>query len=216
MAIEKQCANCGNIIMVSPSKLSKNNFCNRECYSKFHSKEVPTCICEICGKTFKGNKYNTNRFCSRECYNQYHNIKNKERTCPCCGKIFIARVSKDKYCSQECNLKILHQLIKGENHPNWRGGITSENEQLRKSEEYKIWQQSVYKRDSYCCQICKSKEGINAHHLYGWKEYPEKRFDINNGITLCQKCHIKVHQKYGWASKEKMSPDFLLQNKEED
>ena len=215
MAIEKQCSNCGKNIMVSPSKVSKNNFCNRNCYLQFHSKEVPICKCEICGKEFKGDKYNANRFCSRECYNTFHQIKNKERMCPCCGKTFIATASKNIYCSQECHLQTLHLKIRGENHPNWKGGITKEMDLIRKSKEYQEWRLEVYKRDNFECVVCGSKEKINAHHILGFKEYPEERFNVKNGVTLCEKCHIKVHQKYGWTNQKEMSPDFLVQKEEE-
>ena len=34
MPIIKQCAQCGKTIKVSPSKNSKYNFCNRECYKE--------------------------------------------------------------------------------------------------------------------------------------------------------------------------------------
>ena len=80
---------------------------------------------------------------------------------------------------------------------------------MRKSKEYKEQQQQVFKKDFYCCKICKSKEDINAHHLFGQKEYPDKRFDVDNGVTLCKKCHILVHKKYGYETDEKMTPDFL-------
>ena len=103
-----KCDQCGKEFLKYESKISKHNFCNKDCYLKFHSKEVPTCTCEICGKTFKGSKYNANRFCSRECYNIFHNIKNKERICPTCGKIFIAKSSEDKYCCLQCYNKDRH------------------------------------------------------------------------------------------------------------
>ena len=212
--IKIKCDTCNKEFEKYECKLGKNNFCCRECYLKFHSKNVPTCKCEICGKFFKGSKHNANRFCSRNCYNQFHDIKDKERKCLCCKKIFIAKTSKDKYCSQECHLKTIHSINKGQNHWNWQGGITSENEKLRNSVEYKNWQQEVYKRDDYCCQICNKKKDINAHHLWSWKEYPELRFDITNGITLCKKCHILTHKNYGWTNKDKMSPDFLKTNKQ--
>ena len=211
MPIIKQCAYCGNTIKVSPSKLSTHNFCNRDCYNKFHATTKQTVfICEECGKEFISKKTtNANKYCSRKCYNKAHVIKNKERECPQCHKRFTATQSEDIYCSRECYLKYIHAVNSGENHWNWQGGITSENEKLRKSVEYKDWQQSVYKKDHYQCQICGSKKEINAHHLSGWKEYPDKRFDIDNGITLCKDCHIKVHQKYGWSSTEQMDPGFL-------
>lgn len=195
--IKIKCDTCGIEFEKYKSKLGKNNFCCRDCYLKFHSKGVPECTCEICGKKFKGNKYNANKFCSRDCYNEFHKIKNKERTCPCCKKFFTARTSKDKYCSQECHLKVLHSKIKGENHWNWQGGITPENEKIRNSSEYKEWRIKVYQKDNYQCQMCGNKDELNAHHIYAFKYYPELRFDINNGLTLCKKCHNKLHSEQG-------------------
>jgi len=33
------------------------------------------------------------------------------------------------------------------------------------------------------------KGGIQAHHIYGWTEFPKQRFNVNNGITLCLAHH---------------------------
>jgi hypothetical protein len=96
------CDNCGIEFEKYASRVSKHNFCCKECYNQYHTKDTPVCTCEICGKKFKGSKYNANRFCSRECYLEYHMIKDKERICPKCGKKFIAKTSEDKYCSWEC------------------------------------------------------------------------------------------------------------------
>lgn len=202
--IKIKCDNCNTEFEKYESKLGKNNFCCRDCYLAFHSKNILEYKCEICGKVFKGSKYNANRFCSRECYNEFHNIKNKNRECPICKKIFIAKQSEDKYCSRECFLKYLHSVNKGSNHPNWKGGITSENEKLRKSKQYLDWRDEVLKRDKNECIYYHSKEKLNAHHIYAWQFYKEKRFDISNGITVCEECHKKIHSKYGYNSKEKM------------
>lgn len=204
MPIIKQCAQCGKEIKVSPSKNSTNNFCCRECYNQFHSKNTKEYKCETCGKIFKSNqKDNANRFCCRKCYDEWHNIKDKERICPTCGKIFSAKTAGDKYCSQACHLYQLHLTNKGENHPNWKGGISKENDR-RDSNDYKNWRQQVYQRDNYKCIKCGSKEKINAHHLYSWKYYPNLRYEVSNGITLCEKCHIELHQRCGYDSDQKM------------
>lgn len=184
------------------SKLGKNNFCCRECYLKFHSKEVPICTCQVCKKEFRGTKYNANKFCSRECYEEAHKIKNKNRICPKCKKIFIAKTSEDKYCSWECYDQDRH-MPKGEDHWNWQGGKSKEKDK-HDSNEYKTWRVNVYKKDNYKCIKCGSKKKLNAHHKFSWHFYPEKRYDVNNGITLCEKCHIKIHQKYGYNSREEM------------
>jgi endogenous inhibitor of DNA gyrase (YacG/DUF329 family) len=97
--IKIKCDNCGKEFEKYPAKISKNNFCCRECYLTFHSKNTIICTCEVCGKTFKGQPANANRFCSRECYLKVHNIINKKRICPTCGKPFLAKTSEDKYCS---------------------------------------------------------------------------------------------------------------------
>ena len=92
-------------------------------------------------------------------------------------------------------------MPKGEDHWNWQGGISLENDN-RDSNEYKQWRLSVYKRDGYCCTECGSKEKLNAHHLKSWKNFPDLRYDTSNGITLCEKCHIKYHQTYGYDDNE--------------
>ena len=37
---------------------------------------------------------------------------------------------------------------------------------------------------------------INAHHLESFKNKIDLRFDVDNGVTLCESCHIKFHAKY--------------------
>lgn len=200
MSAEKvlvQCDYCGKSFYKYPYKVSKHNFCNRECYLSYHKKTPINCVCEICGKTFEGQKSNANRFCSRECYNIAHGIKNKQRYCPVCHKAFIAKQSEDIYCSQECYNKDRHPP-KGESHWNWQGGKSLLNNH-RDSSEYKNWRQAVYQKDNYQCVLCGSKEKLNAHHIKSWKNYPELRYNISNGITLCEKCHIEYHKKHGYT-----------------
>ena len=202
MPIIKKCAQCGKEIKVSPSKNSQYNFCNRECYNKFHkSKNKKVYKCEICGKEFESiNDKNANRFCSRECYNEAHKIKNKKRKCLTCGEYFIAKSSEDKYCSRKCYDENRH-MPKCKEHWNWKGGISIQNDK-RDSAKYKQWRLAVYKRDNYCCVKCGSKEKLNAHHLKSWKNYPLLRYDVANGITLCERCHIKYHQENGYDDKK--------------
>lgn len=64
----------------------------------------------------------------------------------------------------------------------------------RRSTKYKIWKQNVLKRDKYICQKCGSKNNLVAHHIKPFATDKEARFDIDNGITLCQTCHKEVHR----------------------
>lgn len=84
----------------------------------------------------------------------------------------------------------------GENNPKWKGGITSQNKIIRSSPDYGRWRKSVYKKDWFSCQFCGYKgKNIEAHHVKNWSKNKNLRFNINNGLTLCNKCHLKIRKK---------------------
>jgi hypothetical protein len=86
---------------------------------------------------------------------------------------------------------------RGEANFMWKGGVTSENMKARKSFEYQEWRRKVYERDNYTCQHCGDNKGgnLNPHHIKSFAEYPELRYVVENGITLCESCHISAHRK---------------------
>lgn len=85
----------------------------------------------------------------------------------------------------------------GKNNPRWSGGgSTSEEIKIRLSLEYRIWQLEIYKRDKGICRLCGRRcnnKSIVAHHLRLFSEFPELRFSMDNGVTLCRSCHVKLH-----------------------
>lgn len=82
---------------------------------------------------------------------------------------------------------------RGEKSHLWKGGLTEKNMLIRQGVEYRNWRNAVYKRDNYTCRICGQLRGeLNAHHIKSFSEFPELRFDIENGVTLCIGCHSKT------------------------
>ena len=91
-----------------------------------------------------------------------------------------------------------------ENNPNWKGGVTPERMCARSTVEYSKWRDEVYKKDWYTCQCCGKFKNINkqAHHLFSFAHNEELRYDVKNGITLCEDCHYTTipdsfHNLYG-------------------
>ena len=109
---------------------------------------------------------------------------------------------KGRIRSKETRIKISKARIGSKCH-SWRGGITPKNRKIRNGIEFRLWREAVFARDNWICQKCKtkSKSGkrvcLHPHHILNFAQYPELRFAIDNGITLCKKCHMEFHKKYG-------------------
>lgn len=83
---------------------------------------------------------------------------------------------------------------KGSNHPNWiedRTQIIGRHNRNLHDPEYKQWRKNVCNRDEWKCKILNSdcKGRLEVHHILGWKDHPELRYEVNNGITLCHFHH---------------------------
>lgn len=208
----KICETCGKEIKVYRYRIKRGEgrYCSNECKIKAVTTRIKR-ICEYCGKEFEAHAYlvknGGGKYCSKSCY---HNGSRHDIKCKCiiCGKEFTINKSKLKegrgrYCSYGCACK----GNCGENHPAWKGGITSLCEKIRKSNEYINWRNSVFKRDGYKCKICGSNLKINAHHIFKFTNILEKYninsfddakgcdflWDVSNGITYCEKCHNILH-----------------------
>lgn len=117
----------------------------------------------------------------------------------------LSQVMKGRVITSEMRTKISQTKkgkpnlsARGVNSNFWRGGISSENKLLRNCMEYRLWRESIFKRDKFICVWCKTKKGpFNADHIKPFAYFPELRFAIDNGRTLCVPCHRKT-DTFGW------------------
>lgn len=83
--------------------------------------------------------------------------------------------------------------ISGENNYRWISDRTllKDDSKERGGQLHREWSRSVKNRDSWKCKISNSDCGsrLESHHILNWKDYPELRYNINNGITLCHTHH---------------------------
>ena len=182
---------CGNIFETRFTDFKNNN--QRQCLecglenTKIGYQEVKDFI-ENNGCELISTKY----------INCYTKLKIK---CPC-GEIFEARFrdfKRSQFRCSKCGHKMASKKMRGENNPNYNPNLTDEDrEERRKLLKNKEWRNKVFERDNYICKCCGKKGGsLNAHHLNGYHWDKEHRFDVSNGVTLCDKCHKNFHDIYG-------------------
>ena len=92
----------------------------------------------------------------------------------------------------------------GENHYNWKGGISVIDRRIRHLPDYKEWRNAIFKRDSWTCRVC-SVNGVyvTAHHIKSFSKIIKENniidilsarqcvelWNLDNGVTLCEDCH---------------------------
>lgn len=159
----------------------------------------------------KCKSFKTKSYSDLDMYNAMLNGYCEKMNFPYYGReIFLKELETEEQKKQKCmelglikgnDLKLIHigdvidskiELVEDDGN----------QENLRANPEYLLWQGKVFKRDSYKCIICGSNKNINAHHLNSFSRYPDLRYIIDNGVTLCEehhltKCKGSFHNVYG-------------------
>lgn len=203
--IDVKCSNCGKKINIlkctiknSDGTTKKNFYCSQICKAEYQKKILK----KESNPNFKGGDIN----CS----------------CDNCGKeINVKRhrykIHKYHYCSQDCKAKHQQVILVGKNNPFYKLDLSEEDRvKLRCIDGYNTWRRLVYERDNYTCQCCSNDKGGNleAHHLDGYNWCKEKRTNVDNGVTLCEICHNKFHNLYGFGdNKKEQFEEFMKNNK---
>jgi len=75
----------------------------------------------------------------------------------------------------------------------------------RNDPAYQSWSRGVKVRDNWTCQFKNEKcfGHMVAHHILSWKDHPEERYNLNNGITLCE-----FHHPRRRADEKTLAPVF--------
>lgn len=135
-------------------------------------------------------------YCSVKC-KDLGQRKNKNLKCFICNKEYYRPISQVKWrgsstCSVKCRGEMQTIKFSGENSRVWKGGVSDPMRRIRSSKKFREWRELVFKRDNYECQDCGNKNvDLHPHHIKPFILFPELRFELSNGITLCPICHKK-------------------------
>lgn len=163
-------------------------------------------LCECCGVLFKVkiSKFDKRRFCTSVCQNKSAIPWNKGKS-----KLELPQLSNAgrKIGDIPWNKGKKMPSITGENHAHWIQDRTKlAKRQERNDSTYKEWRRQVWLRDNFKCKManpdCLGR--IEAHHILIWSEYPELRYEVNNGITLCHAHHPRAR-----AEEKRLAPYFM-------
>ena len=105
----------------------------------------------------------------------------------------------------------------GKNNPLYNHTLTDEERATtlfqRTSAQYKDIRNKTLKRDNFKCVVCRSNKRIVAHHLDGFDKHKDKRFDLDNLVTLCGDCHKEFHHAFGYGGNTREQFENYFKNK---
>ena len=225
--INKNCLQCNKDFFWRncPTDISsgRGKFCSRKCSIDSQRTFPKEFQCQNCHINFPNKFGKFKKFCSKKCADNFRigkpsTRKNYIPTLETRKRQSIARMGKEPW-----NKGRPWPEMRGKNNPRWTGGSSPIRLIDMGRSEYINWKISVFKRDKYTCVKCgcKNNKELQADHILMWKTHPWERFNIDNGQTLCKKCHRKktgkdlsIHFRMNHILKE-MVRDEIIEEREE-
>ena len=227
MNIDCNCLICDKEFQIGAwdIKYGRGKYCSKAC--KHQGQRTGKHLnCDACGKRYwvlnSRIELYDQHYCSVECRGVGLSEQSRTtKTCEACGNeydVVNSQAPFSKTCSRKCDGIRKRTIYKGAGSPSWKGGLTDINMRLRGTIGYQEWRTAVFERDDYSCRCCgrPSKADIMAHHLNGFANFPDQRLDVDNGVTLCKRCHNGFHKMYrnGENTKEQYQEYFAIGNLE--
>lgn len=189
------CAYCGKVFERAQWRIDKRKkanhnhklvFCSFECSKKWHVGEkhqrfnqIDT-VCVICGKVFRDTNWRVSTGRTKTCSNE-------------CKYKYIGLLSKNRERS-------LDEFVRGENHPNWRGGISFEPYCPKFNKEFKERVRAFFNYRCVECGKTQEEEGraLCIHHVnYNKKTCCDNTIPLF--VPLCDTCHKHTnHNREYW------------------
>jgi len=178
--------------------------------------------CDYCGKEYQGMGQ---FYCSKSCKLIANPVWDLQEVHPMHQSEVVAKVSKalkgrkltgEMYLSAIRGLEIgrtkidleyrTSQMPRGKDHHAYIEDRTQLKRSNRRGDPaYVEWRRAVLTRDGFQCKIDNEDcdETLEVHHSLRWADYPDLRYEINNGITLCHAHHPRKR-----AEEKRLEPEF--------
>jgi hypothetical protein len=184
LIFESYCCNCERIIQnESDARIRKRDGIKlrRELQDEI-KKKTPSKICSECEANL-----NITNFCWN------HNNRNYDNVCRRCKRNKGKRIYR-KTKEGKAKIRIYNHSNKARSS---RLIYKTRNHKTILDPDHLEWAQEIYKKESYKCQRCGKRGKLNAHHILSKARVPHLKYNPNNGICLCEECHIQFHVAHG-------------------
>lgn len=208
LKVQVICGSCGTNFV---AQRKNRKYCSGKCTQRYwaslkpkYQKKGKIVGCAYCkAKIYKhpSELGYAKSYCSQE----HYRLDSFNFPCLTCGKVVYTQPyqfnnKRRSTCSPECRRKLARKRALDRHM-----GYTKHqlNRIARYSPEAVAWRKSVFERDNYTCQVCNVRGTyLEADHIKPWAYFPELRFELSNGRTLCRPCHDKT--KIGYQAMRKL------------